>query len=122
MKLPRAESSQIRGKNAAGIELRAAEVVGNLNSQQSTATGDVVMRTVDGTVGRTARADFDGRTQRATGSEPVHLRGQAGWSVDADAFEFLLPEERFSFLGKVVTKSSPDAPQPAPAPPAGDSK
>lgn len=111
VKLPSARDPQgAASSTARGIELRAATLTGNLGTAQSVGTGGVQLRSADGTVGQTASASFDGKAKRASGTEPVRLTGKGGWTMDAQAFEFLLPEERFAFLGEVVTKTTADAP------------
>lgn len=111
VQLPRATATaEQRGKNAPGIELRAAEMTGNLGTRQSAASGGVQMKSADGTSGVTPSATFDGTVQKARGEEPIRLTGTTGWTLEASSFEFLLPEERFVFFGDVVTRSSPQAP------------
>lgn len=112
LKLPKAHATEEqKGKKTPGVELRGAEIVGNLTTRQSAARGGVQMKSADGTTGVTESAQFDGNTQRARGDEPVRLTGTTGWSLDAKTFEFLLPEERFIFSGQTVTRSSPQAPK-----------
>jgi len=95
-----------RGSAVAGMEVRAAEVLGNLYTQQAEARGGVLMRTASGIVGETQRATFDGAAMKVHGPDPVELTGP-GYSLQAQGFDFLFGEETFTFTGGTTTELRP---------------
>jgi lipopolysaccharide export system protein LptC len=83
-----------------GMEVRAGQLEGQLQSRQADASGGVVLRTSTGIVARTTRAQMDGATRNIRGQQPVTVQGP-NYRHRADAFQLALEREVFTFSGAV---------------------
>ena len=83
-----------------GMEVRAGQLEGQLQSREADASGGVVLRTSTGIVARTTRAQMDGVTRNIRGQQPVTVQGP-NYRHRADAFQLALDREVFTFSGAV---------------------